>query len=108
MKYTTSYNVRYRPGIGEAPKPWIETDLTDHEKVMGKYHRDELYTYDADTCDNGDVFFVFDDGKAFKMEWSYWMDYDPEWEIHNEWHSEEIDITDTPLWMHKERDWLLI
>ena len=101
MFYT--YSDRYRD------KNWIETDETDPEKVIEKLYYDYWYIYDADVCGDDIIEFAFEiDGKVeyYKLYYDWYIDYDPEWEIFNNF---EITKIDKPK--HKfpgNRDWLVL
>lgn len=73
MKFTTSKNKTWRSGIGDVPKAWIDYDL-DHKASINKYFDKHIRIYDADICGDKTVEFVFEDGKTFKLEYSWWID----------------------------------
>lgn len=114
MKFTTTYNTGYRTGIGPVPKSWIDYNL-DHDKSMNQYFRNKIQIYDADTCGNQTHDFVFEDGKAFRLEYSWYLNQYREvnedgdelpWVI-DEYEIEEISIDDAKVPEKKiGRDWL--
>lgn len=106
MKYTTSDNTTWRPNVGTIPKPWLTSNLDIHERVIWEYLRENVIPYDADVCDDGEIIFLFEGDMAFKVHWSFWIDYDPDFEIKHEWHMEEMELSDVPSMMRKERDWI--
>lgn len=101
MFYTNSYGYRV--------KNWIETDETDPVKVIEKFYYDNCFIYDADICGDRSVEFAFEiDGKIeyYKLDYSWYIDYDPEWEIHNEFTIEKIEKPKTRF--PANRDWLIL
>lgn len=107
MKYTHSRNIRSSFSTSpSSPKPWIDATKDDEKAVVEAYYHKHLFVYDADICGNEEMDFSFSTGKAFKLESSYWIEYNPEWEIHNEYYITEIDMKELPSWMQKERDWI--
>lgn len=72
MKFTTTNNTIYRAGIGSVPKSWIDYNL-DHIESIDKYFQDKVRIYDADTCGDETHDFVFEDGKAFRLEYSWYL-----------------------------------
>ena len=85
-------------------KTWLKSDLKPTE-IMKKYHMEECYVNDADSCGSGEVCFIFDNGKAFKLSYDWYITYNPEWDIHNDFEIEEIDPASF-TWP-KDKDWLL-
>lgn len=108
MKYTHSENTYFRYGIdgNKAPKPWLMSALDDPVKIMEHFIHNECWVYDADTCGDDTYLFSFDNGEAYTLEHSWWIDYDPEWVIHNEWTWEKVTPSSLPSWMRVERDWI--
>lgn len=112
MKFTTTENTTYRAGIGKVPKPWIEyTDITTHEAAIKKYFYDRIKAWDWDCAFDETHDFVFEDGKAFRLEYSGWSEWHHENEDENglkdEWYIEEISIVDANVPEKKiGRDWL--
>jgi len=114
MKFTTTNNNTYRAGIGTVPKSWIDYNL-NHVESIDKYFYDKVQIYDADTCGDETHDFVFEDGKAFRLSYSWYlnasgeMDDDGEelpWVI-DERDVQEIDIADANVPDKKVgRDWL--
>ena len=114
MKFTTTYNTGYRTGIGPVPKSWIDYGL-DHDKSINQYFEKKIQIYDADTCGDETHDFVFEDGKAFRLEYSWYLNeykevdsYGEElpWVI-DEYYIEEISIDDANVPEKKPgRDWL--
>lgn len=92
MKFTVTGNHTYRGGI-RIPKPWIDYN-TDHEKSIIKYYEDNIRIWDADTAGWSDHDFVFEDGKSYRLGYSWYL---------NE--SREVDETGEELpWVIDEYD----
>ena len=83
MKYTTTDNHTFRAGIGYVPKPWIEcnSDIS-YENIVYNHFSKHIRAYDADECGNETHDFLFSDGKAFRLEYSWWID----------WHNEDPEL----------------
>jgi hypothetical protein len=112
MKYTTTKNKVWRPSIGEIPKPWIETSLDDHREVVEEHFYDEIKLWDFDICGSETHDFVFDDGKAFRLEYSWWAEWYHDDEEENGLKSEidiyEISVDEANVPEKKPgRDWLI-
>ena len=72
MKFTTSENRTHGFGIGYVPKSWINYDL-DHDDSILKYFRENIKIYDADNAGYETHDFVFEDGKAFRLEYERYL-----------------------------------
>lgn len=113
MKFTHTNNTTYRKGTGSVPKAWIDYGIDNHKKNVLKYFEDRVRVSDADICGDEKIDFVFDDGKAYRLEYSWWCniheeqdDYgDKPWIIDN-YDIEEISIDDANVPTKKERDWI--
>ena len=109
MKFTTTYNVTNRPSIGAIPKPWIDYDK-DHMDSIYEYFYREIKLYDWDECGNETHDFLFEDGKAFRLEYSWWSEWyhddDEQNGLKDEYFIEEIDPEKAKLPSKIERDWL--
>lgn len=90
---------------------WI---MLDHNKSikaqLERFMEDHYWIYDADVCGHETVEFVVDhDGDVtfWQAEHAWWIDWDPEWELHN-----EIDINqvDGVNWKYPriDRDWMIL
>jgi hypothetical protein len=110
MKYTTTQNKTYRIGIGEIPKPWIQAHLTDHKEIVELHFYRHIKLWDFDICGDQTHDFVFDDGKAFRLEYSWWRDDwadEDECCLKHEFYIEEITIEEANVLEKKmERDWI--
>ena len=84
------------------PRPWIDYDLSPNGS-MTKYFNDIMRIWDADICGDVEVDFVFDNGEAYSLEYSWWIDYDPEWDLKSDLSINAIDIDDAKC-MKKYRD----
>ena len=82
MKFNTTENTTYRGNIGYVPKPWIECDSEDHETCIRRYFIQNIKVWDFDECGCETHDFVFDTGRAFRLEYSWWM----------EWHHEDDEM----------------
>lgn len=89
------------------PHAWKVTELTDERALIEKYWYDECWVYDADSCGDEILFFAFDTGKFFKLSYGWYMDYDPEWQIHNYHEIEEVSKDKTEN-LVADRDWLVV
>jgi hypothetical protein len=117
MKFTTTYNTRYRAGVGDIPKPWIEytsPNYEDHGDVYQNSIRNYFYAHirhwDFDVCGDETHDFVFEDGKAFRLEYSWWRDDWAEEDedcLKHELYIEEISLEEANVPEKKiGRDWL--
>ena len=107
MQYTHSHNTTYRMGIaGPIPKNWLLSQSNDPEDIMVEYYRNEMYLYDTDNGGDDEYIFAFDNGEFYRFVHEWWVSYDPDWELHNEYYYTKIDISEVPHWMHKQRDWI--
>jgi|AntAceMinimDraft_11_1070367.scaffolds.fasta_scaffold186545_2 hypothetical protein len=95
MKFTTTYNYTWRAGIGNIPKAWIDYGIEDHKDSIWKYFYDKIELLDFDVCGNETHDFVFEDGKAYRLEYAWWRDdwaEEDESCLKNEVYIEEISI----------------
>lgn len=110
MKFTTTYNTAHRMGIGEIPKSWIECVSETHEDCIRKYFVRNIKLYDFDICGDETHDFLFDDRKAFRLEYSWWSEwYHDDVEengLKDEVTIEEISSSDAKVPTEKLRDWL--
>lgn len=110
MKFTTTNNRTYRRGIGNIPKPWIEYTGKNHIDSVYEYFDEKLKHWDFDIAGDETHDFVFEDGKAFRLEYSWWRD---DWAgededcLKDKVHVEEISIDDANVPEKKPgRDWI--
>jgi hypothetical protein len=111
MKFTTTRNVTYRLGIGYVPKKWIEAKNEDHRLAIISYFYEEIKLWDWDICGDQTHDFVFDDGKAYRLEYSWWSEWHHKDEEENglkdEYTIEKIDIEEANVPEKKtKRDWI--
>lgn len=111
MKFTTTENKTYRVGVGEIPKPWIGYPDKNQEESIKKYFYDNIKCWDWDYCFDETHDFVFEDGSAFRLEYSGWSEWHHEDDEKNglkdEWHIEKISIDDANVpEKTMKRDWL--
>lgn len=119
MKFTTTSNTSYRSKIGTFPKPWIEynkfkkyEDLEDvYKSSITKYFYENIKLWDWDICGDRTEDFVFEDGKAFRLNYSWWSEWhhedDEENGLKDEYYIEEIsleeaNVPEKKIW----RDWI--
>lgn len=117
MKFTTTDNTVYRAGIDKIPKAWIEYTFKRYEEredvyqsSIIKYFNECIRHWDFDFAGNETHDFVFEDGKAFRLEYSWWRD---DWAdedescLKDEFYIEEIDMEQANVPEKKiRRDWL--
>ena len=96
MKFTLTHNVNYRHGVGSVPAPWIETSHTDHEKAVLEYFHKHIRLLDFDSGDEETYDFVFEDGKAFRLEYHYWWHHE-----YDEEHDEDMSTSDYNISVRK-------
>lgn len=109
MRFTTTENTRYRTGIGSVPKSWI-----DYEKgyldSINQYFYKHIKLWDWDVCGNETHDFVFEDGKSYRLEYSWWSEWDHDNEEENglkdEFYIEEISLEQANVPSKVCRDWL--
>ncbi len=119
MKFTTTENTTWRAGIGKIPKAWIEytsfrndEDLEDiYKSSITKYFYKNIKMWDWDVCGDEVHDFVFEDGKAFRLNYSWWAEWhhddDEENGLKDEWYIEEISIEEANVpEKNVRRDWL--
>lgn len=111
MKFTTTKNTIYRAGIGKIPKAWIEYPDKDHKNSVKQYFYGKIKLWDWDICGDETHDFVFEDGKAFRLGYSWWSEWFHEDEEENglkdEYYIEEISIDEADVPEKKiGRDWL--
>jgi hypothetical protein len=110
MKFTTTTNTTYRRGIGSVPLSWIEYPDKNHIDSIYEYFDNNIRIWDWDVCGDETHDFVFDDGKAFRLEYSWWTDMwaeEDESRMKTEVHVEEIAIEEANVPEKKPgRDWL--
>jgi len=112
MKFTHTDNAKYRVGIGYVPKPWVDYGKSHKDSIMG-YFEDKVRVWDADICGDVKIDFVFEDGKAYRLDYSWWCnefgeedEYGEKPWIMDEYFIEEISIDDADVKEKRERDWL--
>lgn len=110
MKFTTTMNTGYRKGVGTVPRSWIEYPDKNYLDSVYAYFDKNIQRWDWDVCGDETHDFVFEDGKAFRLEYTWWTDMwagEDEDRMKNEVHVEEISIDDANVPEKKPgRDWL--
>jgi hypothetical protein len=112
MFFTHTQNTRYRKGQGAIPNPWIDYGMGYQESIK-KYFEKNVRVYDADTCGDITIDFLFEDGKSFRLNYSWWCNIQGEkdeygditW-IQDEYTIEEIDPNTANVPNRKNRDWI--
>lgn len=109
MKFNTTENKTYRGKIGYVPKPWLDYGLNHRESIV-KYFNQNIKIWDWDVCGDETHNFVFEDGKAFRLEYEWWSEWyhddDEENGLKDEYHIQEIDIDEANVPSKVQRDWL--
>lgn len=113
MKFTHTNNTYYRVGLGYTPKSWIDYDKP-HKETIKKHLEDRVRVWDADICGDITIDFLFEDGKAYKLEYSWYCnEYGEEDEygetpwIIDKYYIEEISADEAKVPDKKVgRDWL--
>lgn len=110
MKFTTTYHTTFRTGIGRVPKSWIECKSKTHEDCIVRYFYQNIKLYDWDTCGDETYDFLFDDGRAFRLEYSWWSEWHHEDEeligLRDEYYINEIASSEANVPTEKARDWI--
>lgn len=99
MRFTFTDNETYQ----RKPRPWADYGL-DEEASVEKFFYDHVKMYDADSCDDIVIEFVFENGKAYKLDYSYWIDYENG--LEDEKFITEIPIDDVTMEYKTYRDWM--
>lgn len=113
MKFTTSENTKYVWGVGNVPKPWMDYGL-DATATIEKYFDENIKIWDADTCGDETVDFLFEDGSSYRLEYSWYLNVYREVDDEGEelpWvidsvSIEEISVEANTVIDKKMRDWL--
>lgn len=110
MKFTTTYNIGWRPGVGKFPRTWMEYPGTNNIDSVYRYFDDKIKRWDWDVCGDETHDFVFEDGSAFRLEYSWWTDVwasEEEGQMKDAVHVQEISIDEANVPDKKpRRDWL--
>ncbi len=70
---------------------WFKTKETDPLIVIEDYYRNNGYVYDADICGDAEIFFIFDNGEAYRLSYDWYIDFNPDWGIHNNYTISSIE-----------------
>lgn len=110
MKFTTTENKSYRGALGYVPKNWIDCGDTEYKDAIWKYFRDHIMIWDFDECGDETHDFLFDDGKAYRLTYSWWAEWFHEDEDENglkyETVIDEISADEANVPTTAERDWI--
>lgn len=83
-------------------RPWVDYGLDEEASIL-KYFYDIVKIYDADECGDEEYDFVFENGTAWKLYYSWYITYDPDWKLMDEYHIEAINLEEAKC-MKKYRD----
>lgn len=91
------------------PKPWCDYGL-DEIDTYGKYFREHIKVWDTDTCGDEKVEIVFENGRAFILDYTWWFEYqeDPEFDwsgyvLCDDLQVEEVSLDEIKKCMKKYR-----
>ena len=112
LKYTHTGNRRYDQAGGYIPKNWIETHKSELDTI-NSYFEARIKVYDADICGDQTHDFLFSNGKAYRLEYSWYCNTAEEkddwgevpWII-DEVHVAEITKAKANVPDKSNRDWL--
>lgn len=89
---------------------WDKAEIDNFEEYFESLIREKEYYCDADVCGIRNFYFVVKTetgNKFYKVSHSWYIDYDPEWEIFNEYETEELtELPKHVKYPNKTRDWL--
>ena len=113
MNFTTSKNKDYRNGT-YVPRPWLDYNKPHFESIK-QYFEEKMQVWDADNAGSDECDFLFEDGKAFRLYYSWYLniygEVDDEtgeelpWVIGDS-ELEEISAEEAKTLDKKERDWI--
>jgi hypothetical protein len=88
---------------------WLEWDscVAIPDQILN-YVQEEYWVWDADVCGNDTFQFVVRENGTetyWQVEHAWWIQYDPEWQLKNEFDFEQID-TVSFSYPTLNRDWL--
>ncbi len=89
---------------------WKDAEFKNHLALLKDYVYKEIWVWDADICGDDTYHFAISDGTGtsyYMLEHSWWMTYDPEWEIHNTYTVDPIEKEEMPDFPG-DRDWLKV
>lgn len=114
MKYFASDMFQYRKNLGSVPKNWVDSIFHDEKDIILDYLNNEIRVFDADTCGEKIIYFVFENNKVYKLYYDWYIKYEPEWDLIESFDIEEIKDKNKIEQLFKEnklvknRDWLKI
>lgn len=92
------------------PKLWGTVD-GEEKHIISSHFSKFVKIYDADICGDERIQFLFSSGKCFELNYIWWIEYNPEWDLLEDLYIDEItkDKLDkfNPCDL-KDRDWLLV
>lgn len=86
---------------------WLDSDESNPEKIIKDFYYEKCYVHDADICGDDIVEFAFEiKGKIiyYRMSYDWYIDYDPEWDIHNNFDIKKIN--EPTFNFPGNRDWI--
>lgn len=108
ITYTHTNNTGWNRYIGRAPLPWLVSEETNHKKVIDEFFQDKIRVWDADICGEETIDFLFDDGKAFRLEYSWWIEPNSDDWLHDHVEVHEIDAKEANVPTKINRDFLVL
>lgn len=108
MKFTTTDNKTFRASSGYIPKNWIDYGFDDHIKSINKYFHDHIKVNDSDFCGSNTVEFLFEDDKAYRLSYEWWLQYENDDDDYFQEYLEieEISSNDAKVPDRKIRNWI--
>jgi hypothetical protein len=89
--------------------PWREWDgdATIPDEIL-LHMEDAYWVYDCDTCGDATIQFVVREHDAetyWQVDHAWWIEYEPEWCVRNEFDVQQIDAV-TFAYPRMNRDWM--
>jgi len=90
---------------------WLKFSTDDLGKYLWNFAEELLHVWDADQCGSATLEVIVRGQnnleKCFLFTNEYWIEHDPEWQIHNELQYERIEKVSFP-YPSADRDWLTL
>lgn len=87
---------------------WKKIDANSFEDVVMYYFDNHIKVYDADVCGDTKNFFAVFDGnvtKYFRLDYSWYIEFEPEWQLRDDFSLTEIPKEETKG-LIEFRDWI--